>query len=151
MSAGNLTRLVLPAWIGNAVAAGDADTQYSSGVLVGPESDIGLAVAFGAIVSGGNGVVSVQGSNDNGVDDAFVSVGGSGIPYTSAQADKLEFIVIQRPFPKTYLRLAVTRLTDNVAIQGFLALRHPGPFQALTQDSSVHTVKFLRGPGLGSP
>ena len=79
-------------------------------------------VPLGAIVGGAVTSIKVQQSSDDGGSDDYTDVSGSAVTIADTDDDKLKYIDVLRP-GKRYLKLIVSRATQNATIGGVIAIQ----------------------------
>ena len=117
-----------------AVAAG-SDAQYTSIIdMQGFESCTFIA-SFGAITAGAVTSVSIQ-QDDANATAGMTDLAGSG--YTVADSDDDKCVVVEVVKPtKRYLRLKISRATQNAVINCVIAIQTTARVRPVTHDSTT--------------
>ena len=122
-----------------AVAAGTSTITPSAGVdCHGYESCL-FIVAFGTIVTSAATSIKVQQSSDDGVADGYSDLLGTSVTIADDQDNKLAYIEIVRP-EKRYLKLIVSRATQNSTVDGVVAVLSGAKYAPTTHDTTVITT-----------
>lgn len=120
----------------NAVAAGQTAITPSAGIdMAGFETCLFL-VPFGAITAGGAQSIKVQQSSDDGVADAYSDLEGTSVTVAADQDNKIACVEVVRP-QKRYLKLIVSRATQDSVVDGVFALLGGATTLPVTQPASV--------------
>ena len=93
-------------------------------------------VPLGAIVSGAATSMKLQQSSDDAATDAYSDVEGTSITIADTDDDKLKYLDVYRP-GKRYLKLVVSRATQNATIGGILAVQYKARTKSPTQGTGV--------------
>lgn len=118
----------------NAVAAGTT-LQNSSVVDMQSWDAVTFAVAFGTLTSGAVTSIKVQqGAAANGSDMADLAGTLLSIPDTAS--NKIALVEIYRP-QKRYVRVVVSRATQNAVIDGAVAIQRGCRIKPVTHDSTT--------------
>lgn len=120
----------------NAVAAGTTTITPSSGIDMQGYDGCLFLVAFGAITASGVQSVKVQQSDDDGVSDAYSDLEGTSVSVADDDDNQLVWVDVARP-QKRYLKVIVSRATQNSAIDGILALQYGSKVEPVTHDSTT--------------
>jgi hypothetical protein len=80
-----------------------------------------FSIILGTVAAGGEGIIKVQGSRDNGVAYPFVDLANTAVPFTSANSGQGFIIDLYQPQMR-YLQVVVMRNgSGNVTIQSIVA------------------------------
>lgn len=118
-----------------AVAAGTS-TITSDAVDMSGFEGVCFLVPFGAITTNGVQSCKVQQSSDDGSSDAYSDLEGSSVTVADDQDDKVCVVEVHKP-TKRYLKLIVSRATQNSVVDGIIALKYGPRTQPVTQGSTV--------------
>lgn len=133
----------------NAVAAGTSAQTSSAVDMSGAEGCL-FQVAFGTITTGSVVSIKLQQSDDDGSADDYTDIAGSAVAVADTLSNKVACIFIQRPLKK-YLKLVITRTTQNAVIDGVIAIKTNLKKVPATQGSTiVATSKTLVTPSEGT-
>lgn len=99
-------------------------------------------VPLGAIVSGAVTSLKVQQSSDDGSADDYSDLLGSNQAIADTDDDKLKYVTIVRP-QKRYLKLVVSRATQNATIGGIIAILGMPRTRPVTQGTNVAGEQFI--------
>jgi hypothetical protein len=102
-------------------AAGTSAITSSAVDMAGWEG-VTFIVPLGAIVAGAVTSVKVQQSSDDGGSDDYTDISGSAVTIADTDDDKLKYIDILSP-GKRYLKVVVSRATQNATIGGIIAIQ----------------------------
>lgn len=105
----------------NAVAAGQTE-QTGTGVDMSDAEVVTFYAAFGAITGGAVTSIKAQQSSDNGVADGWSDLEGSSVAVADTDDNKVVPLEIVRPL-KRYVRLVISRGTQNAVIDGVIAVK----------------------------
>ena len=123
--------------IDSATAAGTSDTITSDALDMGADGgyrNVTFLVLFGAIVSGAVTTIKIQQSSDDGVADGYSDLEGTALSVADTDDGKVIPIHVIRP-TKRYLKVLVTRATQNSTIDGMLAIQYDGNETPPTNES----------------
>ncbi len=120
----------------NAVAAGTTAITPSSGIdMKGFDSCLFLA-SFGAIVSGAATSVKVQQSSDDGVADGYSDLEGTSVTVADDDDNQVVAVEVVKP-QKRYLKMIVSRATQNATLDGIVAILSGAKHVPTTHDSAT--------------
>lgn len=105
-------------------------------------------VPIGPVVTGAVTSIKVQQSSDDGGSDNYSDVEGTSITIADNDDDKLKYIDVLRP-GKQYLKLVVSRATQNATIGSVLALQYRARIKPVTQGTNVAGEQWY-GPAEGT-
>lgn len=131
----------------NGVVAGTS-TQTSSAIDTAGYEGVKIYTALGAITSGSATTVKVQQSSDDGA-DSYADLTGSSIAFADTDDNKVSVHDIYRP-QERYLKVVVTRATQNAVIDGIVAVLYGGRKQPTTDDTSVTSREVWVSPAEGT-
>ena len=143
----NISKEVKAVRVMNAVAAGFGDTLNGSVLDMANFDGVVFIAAFGAITATAVTSVKAQQGAASNLSDA-ADLAGSKIDIADSQSNKLAVLDIYRP-QKRYLRMVVSRATQNAVIDGVVALQYKGKKAPVTQDASVAGDKLCVSPDEG--
>lgn len=133
----------------NAVAAGTS-AQTSSVIDTAGYDGVKINTAFGAITTGAVTSVKIQQSSDDGVADAYSDLEGSSVTVADDDDNQVVIHDIYRP-QKRYLKVVVSRATQNAVIDGITAMRYGAKKLPPSDDSSTICYrKLLTSPAEGT-
>lgn len=135
--------------VSNAVAAGQTAVNGTAVDMRGFETVVFL-VALGAIVSGAaTSVKAQQGAASNGSDAADLA--GTGITVADTDDNLVVALEVHRPTDR-YVRPVVLRATQNVTVDGIVAILFNGRKAPIALDATVVAAsKVVASPALGTP
>ena len=142
----NISKEVKVTRVMNGVAAGTS-AQNSSVIDMQNFDGVVFIAAFGAITSGAVTSAKAQQGAASNLSDA-ADLKGTKITIADTDDDKVAVLDIYRP-QKRYLRLVVSRATQNAVIDGVVALQYKGKKAPVTQDASVAGDKLCVSPDEG--
>lgn len=116
------------------VAAGSTDINCTILDMANFEA-VQFMVSFGAITAGAATGVKIQQGDDSGLSDAQDLL-GSALAIVDTDDDKLLITDIVRP-EKRYVRLVITRATQNSVIDSATALQYGAHNEPVTQDATT--------------
>ena len=119
-----------------AVAAGATAITPSAGVDCKGFDGCLFIAAFGAIVSGAVTSVKVQQSDDDGVADGFSDLAGTSVTVADDADGKLVYVDVVRP-RKRYLKMIVSRGTQNATLDGITAVLYDPKVAPTTHDAAT--------------
>lgn len=119
----------------NAVAAGTS-AQTSSVIDTAGYDGVKIYSAFGAITAGAATSVKLQQSSDDGSSDAYSDLEGSSITVADDDDNQVVIHDLYRPL-KRYIKVVISRATQNAVIDGVLAVRYGAKKLPATNDSST--------------
>lgn len=124
--------------IASTTTAGAAGTSAitSSAVDMAGFDSVCFIVPLGAIVSGAVTSMKLQQSSDDGGSDDYTDVTGTSITIGDTDDDKLKYLDVYRP-GKRYLKLVVSRATQNATIGGIVAVKYNARSKPVTQGTNV--------------
>lgn len=99
-------------------------------------------VPFGTITAGAVTSFKIQQSSDDGVTDGYSDLAGSSVTVADTQSGKVAYIDVVRP-TKRYLKLVISRATQNSVVNNVLALKYIGHKQPVTQGATVMTASEI--------
>ena len=105
----------------DAVAAGTSTITPSSGVDTQGFEACTFLAAFGAIVAGAATSIKVQQSDDDGVADAYSDLEGTSVTVADDDDNQVFYVEVVNPL-KRYLKLIVSRATQNSTVDGIFAV-----------------------------
>src|ERR1700732_2131608 len=145
----NLSARTSPILVNGAAAAGQTTVTPASGVYVPPGAGVLRIGAFGTGTATSVSGLQVQVSNDNGVADTYLAIGGSNVAVPVGAGG---LVLIDVPFPvKPWVLPVVTRTTANAVLLGIVALVYDLSLCPPIADASVIGSKLLAaGAPLGS-
>ena len=121
--------------VSNAVAAGTT-TITSSAVDMSGFGGVTFLVPFGAITANAVTSCKVQQSSDDGGSDAYSDLEGSSVTVADDQDNLVCVVEVHKPI-KRYLKLIVSRATQNAVVDGIIALKYDPRTQPVTQGATV--------------
>lgn len=119
----------------NAVAAGTS-AQTSSVIDTAGYDGVKIYSAFGAITAGAATSVKLQQSSDDGSSDAYSDLEGSSITVADDDDNQVAIHDLYRPL-KRYIKVVISRATQNAVIDGVLAVRYGAKKLPATNDSAT--------------
>lgn len=119
----------------NGVAAGTS-VQTSSVIDTQGYEGVKIYTAFGTITSGAVTSVKIQQSSDDAVADAYDDLTGSSITVADTDDNKVTVHDMYRP-GKRYLKVVVSRATQNAVIDGVVAVLYGARKKPTTDDSTT--------------
>lgn len=132
----------------NAVAAGTTD-QNGSVIDMAGYDNVVFGVSFGTITSGAATTIKVQQGTDSGGSD-MADLAGSKVTVADTDDNKLALVEVYRP-QERYVRVVVTRATQNSVIDSAWAIQTSPRVNPPTQDSTtVITPTFVNSPAEGT-
>lgn len=126
----------------NAVAAGAANITNIAGIDCAGFDSICFLVEFGAIVTGAATSIKLQCSSDDASADAYADIAGTSVTVADDQDNKVAIIDLHHP-PERYIKLYVSRATQNSTIEGVTAILYNGGVHPVTQGSTVMAASEL--------
>lgn len=133
----------------NAVAAGQTN-QTSSAIDTAGYDGVEIVSAFGAITGGAVTSVKVQQSSDDASADAYADLASSSVTVADTDDNKIVVHDIYRPRER-YLKVVISRATQNAVIDGVFARRYAPRVNPSTNDSTtVVSRKLLASPAEGT-
>lgn len=120
----------------NAVAAGTTLITPTNGVDTAGFDNCCFVVALGAIVAGAVTSIKVQQSDDDGSSDTYDDLAGSAQTIADTDDNKLFLVDIKRP-AKRWLKLLVSRGTQNATLDGIVAVLYNGTTCPVTHDATT--------------
>jgi|GEM_PF-4245087 len=141
---GNLANKSLVSRAGAPAAAGTS-AQTSSWVDTLGYNDVDITVLVGAIVSGGSVAIKLQYSSNG--SDSLGDVEGSAMAITDAGGSKAYTLGLHNPQYR-YVRMAVTRSTQNSTIEGYASALSSG--QNVPTTAMVAQQKQVNAAPLGT-
>ena len=135
----------------NEIAAGVTTPQNSTIVDTQDYDSCLFLLMFGALTAGQATAVKVQGGTvSNGSD--MTDLKGTGYTVLDADSNKIVKIDVVKPSGFRYLRLVVTRGTQNAEINGAIALAYNPYRSPVTDDATTVTnTKVVVSPPAGTP
>lgn len=103
-------------------AAGTSTITSSAVNMAGWDGCL-FIVPLGTIVSGAVTSIKVQQSSDDGAVDTYDDLTGSSQTIADTDDDKLVYVDMKQPV-KQYLKLVVSRATQNATIGGIIAIQY---------------------------
>lgn len=98
-------------------------------------------VPLGAIVGGAVTSLKVQQSDDDAVTDDYSDVAGTAQTIADTDDDKLKYVDVYAP-TKRYLKLVISRGTQNATVGSVLALLYRARSKPVTQPTGVAGERF---------
>lgn len=133
----------------NGVAAGTS-VQTSSVIDMAGYDGVKINTAFGAITTGAVTSVKLQQSSDDGAADAYSDLEGSSVTVADDDDNQVVIHDLYRP-QKRYVKVVVTRGTQNAVIDGITAMRYGARKHPTTDDSAtIVSRKLLASPDEGT-
>lgn len=123
----------------------------SSAVDMAGYEGVLFIVPLGTIVSGAVTSLKIQQSSDDGGADDYTDLTGSSQTIADTDDDKLVYVDVMRP-GKRYLKMVVTRGTQNATIGGIVAVQYQKrmmPQAGITQGTGVSGEQW-NGPAEGT-
>lgn len=99
-------------------------------------------VPLGTIVSGAVTSLKVQQSSDDAAADTYDDLLGSNQAIADTDDDKVKYVTIVNP-QKRYLKLVVSRATQNATIGGIIAILSGARSRPVTQGTNVAGEQFI--------
>ncbi len=118
------------------LGAAAATVITSSAVNMAGFDGVCFVVPLGTIVSGAVTSMKLQQSSDDGGSDDYSDVTGTSITIADTDDDKVKYLDVYRP-GKQYLKLVVSRATQNATIGGILAIQYKAGTLPVTQGTNV--------------
>lgn len=144
----NLNGAVKTSRVMNAVAAGTS-AQTSSAVNMAGFNGCRFIAGFGAITSGAETSIKVQQSSDDGSTDAYSDLEGTSITVADDHDNKIAIVDIPKP-GKQYLKLVVSRATQNAVIDFVLAEQYGATAMPITDSTTVLGSEIHASPAEGT-
>lgn len=119
----------------NAVAAGTT-AQTSSAIDTQGFEGVKIYTAFGAITGSAVTSVKIQQSSDDGSADAYADLAGTSISVADDDDNQVVVHDIYRPRER-YLKVVVSRATQNAVIDGVIAVLYGPADSPTTNDAST--------------
>lgn len=119
----------------NGVVAGTS-AQTSSVIDTAGYDGVKIYSAFGTITAGAVTSVKLQQSSDDGSADAYSDLEGSSITVNDDDDNQVVVHDLYRP-QKRYIKVVISRATQNAVIDGVLAVRYGAKKLPATNDSST--------------
>lgn len=119
----------------NAVAAGTS-AQTSSAIDTAGFDAVKIYTLFGAIVSGAVTSVKVQQSSDDASADAYADLTGTSIAVADDDDNQVVVHDIVQPRER-YLKVVVSRATQNATIDGIVAVLYKARSASTTNDATT--------------
>jgi hypothetical protein len=105
------------------LGAAGTSTITSSALNMAGFDGVLFLVPLGTIVSGAVTSLKIQQSSDDGSSDDYTDVAGTAQTIADTDDDKCLYVDMQRP-GKQYLKLIVSRATQNATIGGIFAIQY---------------------------
>jgi len=128
----------------NAVSAGTSTITPSGSIDLANADGVQFLVAFGTITGSAVTSIKLQQSSDNGSTDDFSDIAGSSISVPDTASNKV-FVVDHFKPTKRYVKVIVSRGTQNAVLDGIFAVVYGTRNQPITADSTVGGTKQLSG------
>lgn len=148
MASHNLTNAVKTIRALAPVAAGTS-AQNTSGIDTRGYEGIRFVASFGTITSGAALSVKLQQSDDDGSADDYTDLTGTNIASADTDDNTLVISDIYRP-QKRYVRMAITRATQNAVIDLVLAELYRPAFKGVTKDATVSNQEMASSVAEGT-
>jgi len=132
----------------NAVAAGTS-TQTSSAIDMQGYDRATVLLIIGTITSGAALSIKLQQSDDDGSTDAYDDLAGSSVSIADTNSNKIVPYDIVRPL-KRYVKVVVTRSTQNVVIDGMVVIKQGAMKKPIVQGSTVAASAISTGAEEGT-
>ena len=116
--------------------AAGTTTITSSSVNMAGFNSVLFVVPLGTIVSGAVTSIKLQQSSDDGSSDSFDDLTGTSQTIADTDDDKVVYVDLKQP-QKQYVRMVVSRATQNATLGGILALQY--------QKRSIAPTGFTQG------
>lgn len=116
--------------------AAGVTTITSSAVNMAGFDGVCFVVPLGTIVSGAVTSMKLQQSSDDAGSDDYTDVTGTSITIADTDDDKLKYLDVYRP-GKQYLKLVVSRATQNATLGGIVAIQYRAATRPVTQGTNV--------------
>lgn len=120
----------------NAVAAGTSVITPSAGIDMAGFDGCMFAVSFGTITAGAVTSIKVQQSSDDGVADAYSDLEGTSQTVADDDDNQVFLVDVFKP-RKRYLKVIVSRATQNAVLDGILAMQYAPRVRPTTQDATT--------------
>jgi len=120
----------------NAVAAGTSTITPSGSIDLANAEGVMFLVAFGTITGSAVTSIKLQQSDDNGVADGFSDIVGTSLTVPDTASNKI-FVVDHYKPTKRYVKVIVSRATQNAVLDGITAVVYGTRNQPITADSTV--------------
>jgi len=130
-------------------AAAGTGTTTSSVLDMSGFGAVTFYVAIGAITAGGSVTVKAQQAAVNGSPETFADLAGTSIAWTDSDDSKIAILEIDQPAER-YVRVVVTRSTQNAVIDLGLAFQHEAYSEPVTQSSSILSSEYHLQPAEGT-
>lgn len=125
----------------NSVSAGTS-AQTSSAIDTQGFDGVKIYTAFGAITSGAVTSVKVQQSADDGSADAYADLLGTSRSVADDDDNQVVVHEISKPLER-YLKVVVSRSTQNAVIDGVIAVLYRASKQPTTDDTSTVVAREI--------
>lgn len=99
-------------------------------------------VPVGTVVTGAVTSMKLQQSSDDAAADDYTDVNGTSITIADTDDDKLKYLDVFRP-GKQYLKLVISRATQNATVGGIIAIQYKARTRPVTQGSNVAGEQHL--------
>ena len=143
--ANNISNQIKTTRVTNTVAAGTGDSNSSSVDMLDYEG-VRFLVSFGTIVSGAATTIkAAQSADDSSWDDLL----GTAITVTDTDDNDVAILDIWRPINR-YVRITVTRATQNSTIDGIIAEQYGPRVLPPTNDATVIGQEIHSSPAEGT-
>ena len=141
----NISNQIKTTRVTNTVAAGTGDSNSSSVDMLDYEG-VRFLVSFGTIVNGAATTIkAAQSADDSSWDDLL----GTAITVTDTDDDDVAILDIWRPIDR-YVRITVTRATQNSTIDGIIAEQYGSRVLPPTNDATVIGQEIHSSPAEGT-
>lgn len=111
-----------------AITSNAVDTAGYDGVC--------FIVPLGAIVNGAVTSMKMQQSSDDAATDDYTDVAGTSVTIADTDDDKLKYLDVCRP-GKRYVKLVISRATQNATIGGVIAILYSARKRPVTHGTGV--------------
>ena len=128
----------------NKIVIASTTTAGAAGVTAITSSAIDMAgfdgccfiVPLGAIVGGAVTSLKLQQSSDDAATDDYSDVTGTSITIADDDDNKLKYLDVFRP-TKQYLKLVISRATQNATVGGIVAIQYKARTRPVTHGTGV--------------
>lgn len=133
----------------NAVAAGSSVVTPSAGVDTQGYDEITFLVPVGTITAGAVSSIELHYSDDDGVADAYSAVLGTNVAIADDADNKIAVVSVVRP-AKRYVKCIVNRATQNLVLDGIIAILSQPKAAPVTQGSTIIAPELHIAPAEGT-
>lgn len=110
---------------------------------------VAFLLAMGSITGGAATSAKLQASEDNGVADGWSDLEGTSITIADDDDDQLFILEIDNP-QKRYVRVYISRATQDSVVDGVIAVQFNADDEPVTQSDSVADSEYHHAPDEGT-